>query len=79
MLKQKTNKGGYKYVNVCANGKHKSFRVHRLVALAFVENPKPEEYDIVNHKDENKQNNVFTNLECAQYGTTAHTALPVQD
>lgn len=76
MLKQKTNKGGYKYVNVCANGKHKSFRVHRLVALAFVENPKPEEYDIINHKDENKQNNVFTNLEwcTVRYNSTYGSA-----
>ena len=38
-------------------------RVHRLVALYFVENPKPLEYDIVNHKDGNKLNNHYTNLE----------------
>ena len=72
MLKQKTNKGGYKCVDVYANGKRKSFRVHRLVALAFVENPNPEEYSIINHKDENKQNNAYTNLEwcTVQYNNT---------
>lgn len=38
-------------------------RVHRLVAEYYVENPKPREYDIVNHKDGDKSNNHYTNLE----------------
>ena len=67
VLKQKINKSGYLYVHLSANGKCKSFRVHRLVALAFVKNPMPNEYDVINHKinhkDENKTNNVFSNLE----------------
>ena len=48
--------------------------IHRLVALAFLENPDGLEF--VNHKDENKANNHVDNLEwCsreynAQYGTS---------
>lgn len=38
-------------------------RVSRLVAQYYVENPKPLEYDIVNHKDGDKLNNCYTNLE----------------
>lgn len=54
---------GYEYVRLCYNGKKKDFSIHRLVALAFVNNPKPEEYNVVNHIDENKLNNRFDNLE----------------
>ena len=35
--------------------------VHRLVADAFVDNPN--NYKEINHKDENKSNNDFTNLD----------------
>jgi hypothetical protein len=35
--------------------------VHRLIALCFVENPN--NYKFINHKDCNKSNNVYTNLE----------------
>lgn len=65
------DKDGYIRVTLTAkNGKVKIERVHRLVALAFLENP--EGLPQVNHKDENKQNNCLENLEwCSNlYNTT---------
>jgi hypothetical protein len=54
-------KSGYYYINLTKNKIKKSFIVHRLVALAFIENP--ENKSDVNHKDKNKLNNHITNLE----------------
>lgn len=39
-----------------------NYKVHRLVALAFIPNTNIN-YDCINHKDENKQNNTIDNLE----------------
>ena len=36
--------------------------IHRLVAEAFVENPRPDIFDMVDHIDCNKSNNHYTNL-----------------
>lgn len=36
--------------------------IHRLVCRFFVENPKPDEYNVVHHIDESKMNNHYTNL-----------------
>jgi len=57
ILKPYPNPRGYLFVEV--NRIPKS--IHRLVAIAFIPNPdnKPE----VNHKDGNKQNNFWWNLE----------------
>lgn len=42
---------------------HKRISLHRIVAMAFVENPCVEKYFEINHKDENPQNNLPSNLE----------------
>lgn len=54
-------KGGYHLVYLRNDTVRKSCRVHRLVALTFLDNPenKPD----VNHKDKNKLNNCLSNLE----------------
>lgn len=54
-------RGGYYSVVLSKNGILKIFKVHRLVAQAFI--PNPNNYKEVNHKDENKLNNVASNLE----------------
>lgn len=42
--------------------KRQGFRVHKMVALYFVDNPNPEKFIIVGHKDDNKTNNNYQNL-----------------
>ncbi|MBY0123614.1 HNH endonuclease [Bacillus sp. S/N-304-OC-R1] len=49
------------YVQVTVG--NKVLYLHRLVAFYFVENPNPIVNKYVNHKDFNKKNNHFTNLE----------------
>ena len=70
-LKGSTDKDGYMCVYLTAkNGKTKIEKIHRLVALVFLDNPN--NYPQVNHKDENKQNNCVDNLEWCdtKYNTT---------
>lgn len=40
ILKPGKNKGGYLYVNLWKNNKGKNVTIHRLVATAFIDNPK---------------------------------------
>lgn len=60
ILSQETNYG-YKRVVLVKNNIKKHYRVHKLVAQAFI--PNPYKYTIINHKDENKANNNIENLE----------------
>lgn len=60
ILKCSLNKG-YKFVVFSRWGKLRTKYIHRLVAEAFV--PNPNGFKIINHKDENKVNNIYTNLE----------------
>lgn len=54
---------GYLYVTLSKNGRTKHFQVHRLVADAFINNPKNKSQ--VNHLDGNPSNNNVDNLEWA--------------
>jgi tRNA A37 threonylcarbamoyladenosine biosynthesis protein TsaE len=57
------NDNGYCIVGLYdkSAGKHKHYRIHRLVAEAFI--PNAEQKRTVNHKDGDKQNNAVENLE----------------
>lgn len=56
---------GYLYVVLSYNHIRKTALIHRLVAEAFI--PNPDNLECVNHKDENKQNNIVENLEWCNY------------
>ena len=60
-IAQQDNGSGYQTVCLYKNGKGKFTTVHRLVAIAFIDNPdkKPQ----VNHLDGDKSNNCVSNLE----------------
>ena len=58
---QLNDRKGYKRLKLSNSGKHKAFRVHRLVAEAFI--PNPDNLPQVNHIDEDKSNNHVDNLE----------------
>lgn len=60
--RQGINKTYCRYkVDLIKDGKRKNFKVHRLVAEAFI--PNPNNYKEVNHKDSNPLNNCVYNLE----------------
>lgn len=60
-MKQKKDKRGYRRVTFTTNYKRKTFLVHRLVASAFIPNPKNKPY--VNHINEVTNDNRVENLE----------------
>jgi len=54
---------GYPYISLYKYGGTKTFSIHQLMAIAFL-NHKPNGYNLViNHKDFNRQNNSIDNLE----------------
>lgn len=57
VLKNKIDGAGYLAVGL----KGKNYNIHRLMAQAFI--PNPDNLPQVHHKDENKLNNVISNLE----------------
>lgn len=61
ILKHWLEKDGYHTITLWKNRKPKQFRVHRLVAEAFI--PNPSRLAQVNHIDGNKDNNAVSNLE----------------
>lgn len=73
-LKGFVNAHGYVKVALRKNNKSYYVSVHRIVAELFI--PNPNGYDIINHIDEDKTNNDYTNLEwcTVQYNNTYKNA-----
>lgn len=66
------DKDGYCQVSLKKNGSVKTFKVHRLVAIHFLPNPKNKEQ--VNHINGIKHDNNITNLEwCTQSENIKHS------
>lgn len=65
-LKQHMNSNGYLRVALTLTERSKMYYVHRLVAKYFVENP--DARTVINHKDGNKCNNDYRNLEWVTSG-----------
>ena len=61
IIKPHTDINGYQRIGLRVKGKQKKFYIHRLVAGAFIENPKNKE--TVNHKNGVKSDNSVVNLE----------------
>ena len=63
LMRISKNQRGYHQICLTKNNKKKTYKIHRLVAEAFVCNPDPLNLTYVNHIDENKDNNSAENLE----------------
>ena len=61
---------GYYHVMLSKDGSPKRYKVHRLVAKAFI--PNPNNLPIINHKDENPKNNLVENLEWCDQNYNVH-------
>lgn len=62
VLKHAYGNGGYPFVSLSKESRIKSYDIHRMMAIAFLGEPKSDKME-VNHKDGNKTNNKISNLE----------------
>ena len=60
-LVPKCGKNGYLYVCLCKDGQKKWYRVHRLVAMAYI--PNPDNLPQVDHIDNDRTHNYVNNLQ----------------
>lgn len=67
---------GYLQYTIQIKGEAKRIKAHRLVAILFLNTPKNYNELVINHKDGNKLNNHFSNLEwCTTYYNNYHARI----
>lgn len=72
-ISQRENADGYMQITVGKTDNRSQYRVHRMVAEAFI--PNPDNLPEVNHKDYDRTNNKVDNLEwCTHADNIAHSA-----
>lgn len=73
ILKKSVDSTGYEIIGLTKDSKTKSYKVHRLVGIHFIDNnnDKP----CINHKDGNKLNNHIDNLEWSTYSENTKHAI----
>lgn len=72
ILRPTVSKPGYERVCLFKMDRERRYRVHRLVAMAFI--PNPDNLPQVNHIDGNKRNNHVSNLEWVTNEANMHHA-----
>ena len=74
ILNPSVSHDGYKYVDLSNKCIKYRFKIHRLIAISFIDNPKNNPQ--INHKDGNKLNNNVSNLEwCTNSENQKHAHL----
>lgn len=73
VLRTQPDKKGYHRIRVTIEREKMTYKVHREVARAFIDNP--DHLPQVNHKDGNKDNNASNNLEWVTNIENAHHAI----
>jgi len=73
LLKHAQTSAGYHMVSLCVDGNSKTFLVHRLVAIHFLQND--DDLPEVNHRNANKDDNQDWNLEwCTHQRNMRHSS-----
>jgi len=78
MLSPWKNGHGYMHVTLNSSGKRCKYKVHRLVAFAFLGGPEKKTM-VVDHIDRDKSNNRLSNLRWATYAENNTNRIAPQD